>query len=62
MNEPWRKYPEVKPPVEGEYIVTTKRGMAGKWVTTLNWTGERWYQKAEVTAWMPKPAPYREQA
>lgn len=61
MSEPWRKFPEVKPTVAGEYIVTTKRGMAGKWVTTLNWTGERWAQRAEVTAWMPKPAPYRDQ-
>ena len=62
MSEPWRKYPEVKPPVAGEYIVTTRRPTAGKWVATLKWTGERWAQRAEVTAWMPKPAPYREQA
>lgn len=58
-NEPWRRYPDVKPQYAGEYIVTTRRPTAGRWVTMIRWDGKRWTQMAQVTAWMPKPAAYR---
>lgn len=54
----WRKYPDVKPREAGEYLVTTKRPTAGRWVALVKWTGERWAQKCQVMAWMPKPEPY----
>ena len=59
----WHPYPEEKPPIEDDYLVTV-RGYPKPFTHYLHYssyTTGRGSQWDYVTAWMDKPKPYKEE-
>lgn len=54
----WNQFPDIQPPTEGEYLVTTREGK--KKVTTLYWIGDCWSRyHNDVVAFRALPEPYK---